>query len=634
MRRSRIAPLVLGIAIGILVLLFKLGGIFFGFDLLLGDTLLTSRGNSNDVVIIAIDDESIGRIGQWPWPRAEYARLIRKLSNNPPKVLGIDVLFAEGSRVGAGDDATLASALGSTKFKVVLASRTSDGVVPLPQFFGNNLVTDGEVSLSVDQDGIVRRFHSLDSFASLVAGEEGKDTLARIVWAGPPGTFRRIPYYRLWQDDTLAETLAGKIVLIGSTATDLHDEQLTAIARGEAMPGVEIQANLVNAISNDYEYKEASIKLGYAFILGSALLPVLIFILISNLWLAIGLSLIGLLVLFLSLVAIFSGGWALPVLYPVLGWLLSMLGQILYRYFGVEQSKREIKNLFGKYVSADVLAELLKNPDQVKLGGEEREVTVLFSDVRGFTSFSEAMSPQELTHFLNRYLSRMTNIILTGRGVVDKYIGDAIMAFWGAPIVSKTHRIDAILVATNMLDDLTKLNIENKELGLKEIEIGIGLNSGRAVAGNMGSEHRFDYTLMGDTVNLSSRLESLTKYYGVGIIASEGTIKAVASEELIRLGITMREIDRVQVKGKTQAVRLFEVVSPLHRDSLNKIKDNFDLAREYYYEGQWDKCLNLLGKIDKIVPLDGPTRVLRERCQEFQHTPPSNWTGVYEHKSK
>jgi adenylate cyclase len=185
-----------------------------------------------------------------------------------------------------------------------------------------------------------------------------------------------------------------------------------------------------------------------------------------------------------------------------------------------------------------------------------------------------------------------------------------------------------------MIDALAVFNIENEKEGRPSIEIGIGLNSGKAVAGNMGSEQRFDYTLMGDTVNLSSRLESLTKYYGVGIIASSTTVDSVSAGELNKRGILLREIDQVKVKGKTEAVRIFEIVAPSRRADMEKIMNWFDTARDFYYKGDWDKCLKMLSDIEDIMPSDGPTRVFRERCLQFKVVSPADWTGVYEHKSK
>jgi adenylate cyclase len=318
----------------------------------------------------------------------------------------------------------------------------------------------------------------------------------------------------------------------------------------------------------------------------------------------------------------------------LLVYILSTIAQLLYRYFGSERARKELKNIFGKYVSGAVLAEILNNPSKVKLGGEEREATILFSDVRGFTTFSESMTPTELVTFLNRYLSRMTNVIIANKGVIDKYIGDAIMAFWGAPLPSTIHARESIVAATEMSDALNILNEENKNLGIQEVHIGIGLHTGPVVAGNMGSEHRFDYTVMGDTVNLSSRLEGLTKNYGIRIMASEETVKSCDQAKLESEGISFREIDQVLVKGKHKPTRIFEVIPASRKADFDKIASRYAEALQYYYKGNWDKCLRLLAEIETIVETDGPTKTLKERCLQFKIVSPANWEGVYEHKSK
>ena len=641
MRREKLVPLIIGIGVALSVLLLKSWGLFFGFEAFLGDQLLDPIGVSPEIVIVAIDDESIGKIGQWPWPREEYAKLLAVLGKNPPKRVGIDVVFSEPSRIGKRDDEKLASALAHSKFSVTLAKEGSK-LLPLPIFDANES-RGADVHLIVDPDGVVRRFDigrgaGIFAWHIMSASQStGAPYYGRIAWAGPPGTFRRISFWRVINDPEISKSLAGKILLVGATATDLHDEQITAIKRGVAMPGVEIQANLVNMLVKNTYISDTSKGYGgldYFLIIIAVLLPVLIFIFLAGMLRPILGSGVFFAVMIIALIIAWNGNIALPVFYPSLAWLFSTAGQVLYRYFGAERSRREIKSLFGKYVSNDVLNELLKNPSQVKLGGEERDVTVLFSDVRDFTTLSESMTPADLTHFLNIYLSSMTDIVLAGKGVIDKYIGDAVMAFWGAPLVSTTHAMDAILSATGMIDALEILNNENEKAGLPRITIGVGLNSGKVVAGNMGSNKRFDYTLMGDTVNLSSRLESLTKYYGVEIIASTETVGRVNRSELLQMGIIIREIDKVRVKGKKETVKIFEIIAPSRRENMGKIMNWFNAARGFYYKSDWDKCLKMLADIEKIVPNDGPTRVLRERCLQFKVVSPGDWDGIYEHKSK
>ena len=210
-------------------------------------------------------------------------------------------------------------------------------------------------------------------------------------------------------------------------------------------------------------------------------------------------------------------------------------------------------------MAPEVINELMTDPSRLKLGGQRKELSILFSDIRDFTSISEKMDPEELTHFLGEYFSRMTAVVLEHRGVVDKYIGDAVMAFWGAPVPEKNHAKQAVATALVMAAELKKLNEENKQKGWPEIKIGIGINSGEVVVGNMGSEKRFDYTVIGDNVNLASRLEGLNKTYQTSILISEST-----ADEVKNL-FTLRELGVTQVKGRQAAVKIFEVLAEKNR---------------------------------------------------------------------
>ncbi|MEK7110302.1 MAG: adenylate/guanylate cyclase domain-containing protein, partial [Patescibacteria group bacterium] len=303
------------------------------------------------------------------------------------------------------------------------------------------------------------------------------------------------------------------------------------------------------------------------------------------------------------------------------------------RHFVTEREKRELRHVFSKYVSRDVMNEILRDATKVRLGGEEAEATVFFSDVRDFTTLSERLTPTELTHFLNRYFTVMTNITLDRRGVVDKYIGDALMAFWGAPLKNPGHATDAVLAALDMIDALAKFNAENAASGGLAIDIGIGLSSGSVVAGNMGSDQRLDYTVMGDTVNLASRLEGQTKTYGVHIVTSEFTVAKLPEEFLRANNIVVREIDRVRVKGKNLPVTIFEVVERSRQAAVREIAADFDRLRIEYYAGRWAECLTI-GRMILARGDDGPTRVLVERAKYFLTDPPANWKGVYDFKTK
>lgn len=642
--------IIIACTVGVLVAVLFRAGLFKGFEYFLEDRLLSPQGNASGIVIITIDDESISKIGQWPWPREEYAKLLNALAKYPPKVIGFDIVFSEASRMGPADDAKFTKAVSHHGLNGIILASESDTIKPLPQFLGPR-TESGDVHLLVDFDGVVREVTFKGSFAQKIAesvseyatandGEQWRadNSLvgARIAWTGTPGTFRRVPFWRLLNDSDgeLAKSLADRIVLVGATATDLHDEQLTAIEPGQAMPGVEIQANLANMLLSHTGYRELPAVINFAFVLLSALVIALCFVFISRMLWSIIASLLFLILLVIVMTLGWEQGFVMLVLHPLLSGFLSLISQILFRYFGTESSKREMRALFGKYVSRDILDEILRDPSKVKLGGEEREVTILFSDVRGFTTFSEAMTPTELTTFLNRYLTKMTDIILENKGVVDKYIGDAIMAFWGAPVNNVRHALDALRSAVIMSEALNEFNHKSENMGARKIDIGIGLNSGNVVAGNMGSNLRFDYTLMGDAVNLASRLESLTRQYGVRILVSGDVIKRVDLQSLEKEKISVREIDKAKVKGKTESVIFYEIITPTNFTEFKKIEEEFARARELYYVGKWQECLNTCEEVLKNKTNDGPTLVFKSRCLEFMSSPPQDWSGVYEHKSK
>ena len=237
-----------------------------------------------------------------------------------------------------------------------------------------------------------------------------------------------------------------------------------------------------------------------------------------------------------------------------------MIGIVAYKTLTEEENVKYIRSTFSKFVSKDVVNELLANPESLKLGGEKKEITIFFSDIRGFTNISESLSPEELVGLLNDYLSEMTEIVLAYKGTVDKYMGDAIMAFWGAPVPEPDHAYLACLAAVEQLTVLKRLQQKWRDEGKPNIDIGIGLNTGFAVVGNMGSSHRMDYTVMGDTINLGSRLEGTNKVYTTKIIISDNTYEKVKDK------IIARQLDVIRVKGKNEPVEIYELLDIINHD--------------------------------------------------------------------
>jgi len=290
----------------------------------------------------------------------------------------------------------------------------------------------------------------------------------------------------------------------------------------------------------------------------------------------------------------------------------------------VERKGRQLKKAFSNYVSADLVREIEKHPDKLVLGGEQRELSILFSDIRGFTTLSESLSPPELVKLLNEYLSPMTRIVLEEKGTLDKFIGDAVMALFNAPLDVPDHAVRACTAAVRMLDELERLNADFIQRGMHPLDIGIGINTGLAVVGNMGADIRFDYTAIGDAVNLASRLEGLNKYYGTHILLGEETRNRISDQQF-----TFREIDRVRVKGKQLPVLIFELMVSNH-----KIRPRFEEGLENYRAGRFKEARLIFEEL-AATDDDAPSRLYVARCDDYiAHPPPTDWDGVYTATSK
>ena len=309
--------------------------------------------------------------------------------------------------------------------------------------------------------------------------------------------------------------------------------------------------------------------------------------------------------------------------------LIFML-HMTYGYFIESRGKRQLANLFGHYIPPELVDEMSKSPEEYSLEGETREMTVLFSDVRGFTSISEGMDPKQLTQLMNALLTPMTRVIHKNRGTIDKYMGDAIMSFWGAPLADPEHARHALDAAMEMMDELKIMQADFKQRGWPDVNIGIGLNTGNMNVGNMGSEFRMAYTVLGDAVNLGSRLEGLTKNYGVNIIASENTINEIPE-------YLSRELDLVRVKGKNEPVAIFEPIG--HRNDLDESAiselNAYRQALSHFRAQSWDKAEADFFNLRQVNPERLLYQVYLDRIKFYRREPPGNdWDGVFTHTSK
>ena len=299
-----------------------------------------------------------------------------------------------------------------------------------------------------------------------------------------------------------------------------------------------------------------------------------------------------------------------------------------------QKEKRKIKGTFASFVAPAVVEQMLADPDKVKVGGEKKNITVFFSDVRDFTSISEKLTPEELSICLNQYMGVMTDIIFDTFGTLDKYIGDAIVAFWGAPLDVENHAYQAVRAGLQMIEALPAVNDRFREQGYPEFKHGIGINTGDCSVGNMGSDKIFQYTALGDSMNLGARLESLCKFYGVQLNISEYT-KAAIPDELAK-EFTFRILDKVRVKGKEEPVVMYEVLHSTHPFMLDSdaLKD-YEEAFDSYLHKDFQKAIDLLSPLTEKYPDDKSCKRVKESCENYiQNPPPADWDGVFTHTTK
>jgi adenylate cyclase len=453
---------------------------------------------------------------------------------------------------------------------------------------------------------------------------------ALVPFRGRKGSFPYVSATDVISGAAPAGVLAGKIVLVGATAAGLLDLRATPVQAN--YPGVEIHANMIAGILDGTIKENPAYTLGAEFLLvmASGLLMALLLPVLSPIWAALMTLVLLAGIVASNLFVWHYGNFVFPLSTSVLTILALFLFNMWYAYFFEARGKRQLAGLFGEYVPPELVEEMSQHPESFTLESQNRELTVLFSDVRDFTSISEGLGAAELSKLMNEYLSAMTRVIYDHRGTVDKYIGDAIMAFWGAPIDDRDHARNALYAALGMLSQVRILSKDFRQRGWPELHIGIGINTGDMNVGNMGSRYRRAYTVLGDGVNLGSRLEGLTKTYGVSLIVSRSTRDAVPE-------LTYRELDRVRVKGRDKAVSIYEPLGP--RDDLDdKVRDELALYREalkLYRTQKWELAELQFVNLGKRAPKRVLYKLYVERISHFRrHPPPPDWDGVYTHLQK
>ncbi len=591
--------ILIGILATFISLLIILSGIFKGLESKSIDWLFLKRGEIKPlapIIIVAIDDESFKEMPErWTWPRNFYATLINNLKKWGAKAIAFDVIYSEPTTKNPKEDKLFADAVknaGNVILGMGIFSDVTKSYEKIYPVFPINQLADNCFSMGLihhvfDIDSHIRKSYMfLDynkkryfSLSLEILGayynlkkEDIKITYNELTWnilkiklyrgnqiiinyAGGPKSFITIPFYKVYYGKGIDKNIfKDKIVLVGSTSELLHDVFLTPFSTpGVMMPGVEIHANVLNTIFSG-KYLNQIGKIGLFLLLLA--IGILTSFLIFNIKAWQGLIVIVFEIVFiviLSVILFVKENFIISFVNPIFTVLLCYLSISTYKVTVEEKEKRKIKNIFSKYVSKGVVDELLKN-QEVKLGGEKRVVSVLFSDIRGFTSMSEKIKPEEVVSILNEYLSEMTDIIFTNKGTLDKFIGDAVMAVFGSPIFLKDHAQRAVKTAVLMIKKLDELNEKWEKQGKKTLKIGIGINSGEVIAGNMGSLKRMEYTVIGDNVNLASRLESMNKELGTEILISENTYKEV--KDIVRV----RKFENIKIRGKEESITVYEVL--------------------------------------------------------------------------
>jgi adenylate cyclase len=645
---------------------------------------------ATDIVLLAVDQPSLDAFNKqqglpWPWPRQMYAAVLDFLKAGGAQAVFFDLILTEPSGFGVEDDSAFDAAIARSgnvflPFSLSKDIREEDpaataalgrfalarGSVPPRAIQPYNSVTlpveelmknvrgMGNVQLAPDGDSVYRRVPLVFAYkgltlpglplalaeqaeAPLDLGRIPLDRSGQMIlrFHGPAGTYKTYSIAAVINSQAQIEEgtapqiepgeFAGKTVIVGTTAPGLYDLRPTPF--GGIYPGMEILATTVDNLIHGDHVRPVSAAVTAGWILALSLLAGLGTTLLKKIW---HLAVLLLFVLALPASAAwltFRAGVWLDFAAPLFAVLAGFITASLLDY-GVEgRQRRFIKSVFRFYLSPDVIDRVLENPGLLKLGGERREITAFFSDLAGFTSISEGLSPEALVGLLNAYLSEMTDIILGLGGTLDKYEGDAIIAFWNSPLDQPDHALRACRAALRCQKRLAELREEFKRRSGHEVRMRIGLSSGPAVVGNMGSERRFDYTAMGDTMNLASRLEGACKAYKIFTLVSEETASRVRDE------IVTREADMVLVVGKKRPIRIFELIGEkddVAADGIERIS-RFHAALEAYRAGQWARARPLF----EALAGDPVAEVYAGRCRSFADSPPpGDWDGVYEIKEK
>jgi adenylate cyclase len=646
------------------------------------DTVITSQPvKQNNIYTVNIDEATLDKYGQWPLPRDEYANLIDELYKRNAGLVVWNVLMPEQDR--NGKDSELATVLAAhpviltntpaqksknTPKQVgvsIMNSEFVDRIVQYPGLIANvslleeNAAGVGIANVMPEIDGVNRRLPLVASVNNQLYPSVALETLR--VAAGDPsfqiklnelgvekmripqfGPISTDPLGRIWIDWSqsnhsvsavnLPDDFGGAIVIVGTSAAGIANPVPTA--KGAVYPQ-DVQAAVIGTMINGVNIERPDWIDG-AEILGLIIIG-LVIIFISR-W-----TYVGIVTSILIIGSVVPGSffafseykWLVDATALIFGGIMVMLHCYGVKFISEFLQKQQIKKQFGTYLSPDLVAQLQRQPDLLKLGGESQELSIMFTDVRGFTTISEhyGKDVQGLTRIMNRYMTAMTKKILENKGTLDKYIGDAQMAFWNAPVGNSNHAKDAVKTALEMMKSLNEFNDEITKEGVPAFGMGLGINTDTVVVGNMGSNQRFDYTCLGDGVNLASRLEGQSKPYGVKIVLGPKTAEQVSDEYFIL------ELDIIAVKGKTEGVNIFTVLET-DLNSISKYavsREQHDMMIASYRTMKWDDALQLINELEGQFDgqMDKYYHMMIERIQELrEQNLPADWDTVYRTNSK
>jgi len=628
--------------------------------------------HSDDIVLVIINQESIDwaqkeKGWSWPWPREAYAQIIDFFSAGNVNSIAFDMFFTEPSLYGSRDDYLLGQAekrsgkVIQTIF-VSQADKDNKALLPVKDIYENAALIANVISQK-DKDDIIRRarlyfdynnqkYPSLGISPLILTNQlenEALDELSESVRLrfqkstdvyNPYSAASILKSYDAWKSGDIKKQkelyspsdFDDTYVFFALYAPGLFDICSTPVS--QVYPGVGVHITMLDNYLNDSFVKKLPDFLSYLWIFLLSIYGALIVTFTTRKksktigYLILGL-LSGLIIAFLLPYILFIPGLWLQMVAAIFSFISSFIITLGLSYTLEGKQKRFIKSAFSQYLSPNVIEQLINNPEKLKLGGERREISIYFSDIQGFTSISESMKdPEKLIKLLNNYLTEMSNIIMESGGTIDKYEGDAIIAFWNAPIENQDHAkraIEAAMKCQKRLEQLRQLFEKNYGVSLHQ---RIGINTGIAIVGNMGSQTRFDYTMLGDSVNLASRLEGLNKQFGTYTMCTEET-----KAEAIKFGSNLewRKLANVAVVGKKEAVVVYE---PMEKEIYEEKKDlfsDFDKAYEYFYEGNFKKALSLFEKLQETDPV---SQKYAQKCDLYIKNPPTSWSGIWRSETK